>query len=352
VACPVAFPVRLAEQTHLHNNGEFLFPSRQCDMFPAALLTFYCCLVVAASLAGGVLPSLFKLSHTALQVLMSGVGGFMIGVAVLHLLPHGYAELHSMDWAALWMLIGIVAMFFLIRVFHVHQHATMEPEQHEHVHQHAHGLGCADAHHDHHIHDACLKDNRFSWLGLGLGLAIHTLIDGLALGAAVAAAGEQPHWWDTVAASVAIFLAVALHKPLDALSITTTMAAGGWSPKERWLANIGFSLMCPLGAALFYFGAEQGSGWHHVLIGGALAFSAGVFLCVSLADILPELSFHSHDRWSLSAALLLGIAAAIGIGFLEPEHSHAPTEALLQMNNFAAASVALARRTGIAIELL
>lgn len=297
-------------------------------MFSAALLIFYCLLVVAASLMGGALPALFKISHTTLQVLMSGVGGFMIGVAVLHLLPHGYAELRSMDWAALWMLIGIVAMFFLIRVFHVHQHATMEPELHEHVHEHGqhhvHAVDCDDVHHDHHVHDACLRDNRFSWLGLGLGLAIHTLIDGLALGAAVAAGREHEHWWDTVAASFAICLAVALHKPLDALSITTTMAAGGWSARDRQLANIGFSLMCPLGAALFYFGVAQSSHWQHLLIGGALAFSAGVFLCVSLADILPEISFHSHDRWTLSAALLLGIAAAIGIGFLEPQHSHQP----------------------------
>src|SRR5436309_1803609 len=117
-------------------------------MFSTALLALYCSLVAVASLLGGALPSLLRLSHTALQVLMSGVGGFMIGVAVLHLLPHGYSELGSMDSAALWMLTGIVAMFFLIRVFHVHQHATMEPEQHEHVHHHHHDLGCPDEHHD------------------------------------------------------------------------------------------------------------------------------------------------------------------------------------------------------------
>jgi zinc and cadmium transporter len=296
-------------------------------MFSAALLTTYCLLVVAASLVGGALPSLFKLSHTSLQVLMSGVGGFMIGVAVLHLLPHGFAELRSMDTAALWMLIGIVAMFFLIRVFHVHQHATMEPEQHEHVHHHhGHEHACGDEHHDHHVHDACLKDNRFSWLGLGLGLAIHTLIDGLALGAAVAGSSQHEHWWQAVAASCAIFLAVALHKPLDALSITTTMAAGGWTPRQRTLANIGFSLMCPLGAAIFYSGVMQWTGSQQLVIGAALSFSAGVFLCVSLADILPELSFHSHDRWTLSAALLLGIAASIGVGLLEPKHVHESQE--------------------------
>jgi zinc and cadmium transporter len=142
------------------------------------------------------------------------------------------------------------------------------------------------------------------------------------LGAAVVASSDAGSWWDSLISSFAIFLAVALHKPLDALSITTTMAAGGWTASQRWIANLAFSLMCPLGAALFYFGAGQATEFQHSLIGAALAFSAGVFLCVSLADILPELTFHTHDRWALSATFLLGIAAAKGIGYLEPPHVH------------------------------
>ena len=69
-------------------------------------------------------------------------------------------------------------------------------------------------------------------------------------------------------------------------------------------------------------GAEQLGPRQQLVVGTALSFSAGVFLCVSLADILPELSFHSHDRFTLSAALLLGVASAYAIGLLEPLHSH------------------------------
>ena len=42
----------------------------------------------------------------------------------------------------------------------------------------------------------------------------------------------------------------------------------------------------------------------------------------SLADLLPEVTFHSHDRVWLTAALFLGVALAWGIGFLEPMHAH------------------------------
>jgi len=86
-------------------------------------------------------------------------------------------------------------------------------------------------------------------------------------------------------------------------------------------------MMCPLGAALFFVGVEQFADTHRLIVGCALGFSAGVFLCISLSDLLPEVQFHSHDRFKLSAALLLGVALAYGISFLEPEHAHGNPEA-------------------------
>jgi zinc and cadmium transporter len=53
------------------------------------------------------------------------------------------------------------------------------------------------------------------------------------------------------------------------------------------------------------------------LLGYALAFCAGSFLCIASADLLPELQFHSHDRFKLSAALIAGLAVAIIIGQFE-----------------------------------
>jgi zinc and cadmium transporter len=51
--------------------------------------------------------------------------------------------------------------------------------------------------------------------------------------------------------------------------------------------------------------------------------AAGVFICIALADILPEVSFHTHDRAKLSVALIVGVLLAISIGFLEGEgHGH------------------------------
>lgn len=281
------------------------------NMASTLLLVVYCVLIVAASLAGGFLPSLLKLTHLRLQLLMSLVSGVVLGVALLHLLPHAAAELPSLDWAVLWMLLGLLVTFFLVRFFHSHSHESVVEQAAE------------NCDHDHHHHDEKRPKqhgHQWSWGGLAFGLALHTLIDGIALGANVAADAKHSGPW--ALAGLSTFLAVALHKPLDAMSITTLMAASGWPPARRHLVNGLFALMCPAGAALFWLGLSSFVEHEHLILGSALAFSAGVFLCISLGDLLPEVQFHTHDRWKLSAALLLGVALAYGIGYLEPAHVH------------------------------
>src|SRR5690606_15612638 len=116
---------------------------------------------------------------------------------------------------------------------------------------------------------------RSSWIGVLVGLTIHTLIDGMALAASV----QMDHLHGGAGGLLlgfGTFLAVFLHKPLDAVSITSMMAASGRSPRVRQLANLAFALACPLGAALCYAGLAGGGG---VLVAYLLAFSAGVFLC-------------------------------------------------------------------------
>jgi zinc and cadmium transporter len=100
------------------------------------------------------------------------------------------------------------------------------------------------------------------------------------------------------------------------------MLSAKWSPLWVKSVNIAFALMCPIGA-IFFFAGVQGLGeMRGTVVGWALGFAAGVFLCISLADILPELQFHQHDRVKLSSWLLLGVGLAYAIGYLEPPHEH------------------------------
>ena len=283
-------------------------------MSPITTILLYCALIIAASLAGGFLPNLLRLTHTQMQVLMSFVGGLMLGVALLYLLPHAINELGSVDKATIALLTGLLVMFFLIRIFHVHQHAS--PDETNHPEDHTHGPLVSSA------EDCHLHQHRFSWIGLALGLGLHTVLDGVALAASVVAASHVES--AGLMLGIGTFVAILLHKPLDALSITTVMRAGGWSPRATLLVNLGFALTCPLGALAFYLGTGTGHGTEQLAVGLALGAAAGVFLCIALADILPELRFHSHDRLKLSLALLLGVLLAYGVSQLEPSHSHHP----------------------------
>jgi len=283
--------------------------------WPQVLAGIYCVAVVLASLAGGWLPLMVRLTHTRLQISMSLCGGLMLGIGLLHLLPHAVAVLDSLDRAVWWMMTGLLTMFFLIRAFHFHQHEPAVPNVHDDEHdggrhalEHAHG-------HAHHHHPAA----RLSWMGVAFGLGIHSLIEGMALAASVQV--DAAHG-DGGILGFGTFLAILLHKPFDAVPISILMQARQASSRMTHIVNGAFAAFCPLGVAMFFLGFERFTDHQAAIVGCALAFSAGVFLCISLADLLPELEFHAHDRLKLSLALLVGVAIAYAIGIVEPEHAH------------------------------
>lgn len=286
---------------------------------PTLLLLSYCAAIFCVASLGGFLPRWVRMTHTRMQLIMSMVSGLMLGVAFYHLLPHSIAMAggeHAVDDAVWWLMVGLIVMLLLLRLFHFHQHEFSDDDcagqqvdhHHGHAHAHAHVAGTVTEQAAHPM----------SWMGLALGLGIHTLMDGLALGAIM----RTGHVGTSSVLGLGVFLAIFLHKPLDAISIATVMEAGGWSRAARTTMNLVFALLCPLGAVLFYFGVgiwvENPGHWVAI----ALAFSAGTFICIALSDLLPEVHFHSHDRVKLTLAFLLGISLAYAIGMAEPEDAH------------------------------
>ncbi|MBM3840889.1 MAG: iron permease [Verrucomicrobia bacterium] len=304
-------------------------------MAPGVLLTIYCGLILLASLAGGWIPLFLRLTHTKMQVATSFVAGLMLGVGVLHLLPHALDHSPAIDWIAGWMLGGFLIMFFIQRFFHFHHHDVSGEEASENpsaeamvVHEHDHDHDHAQHHHHHHDHDheesltlAERSASKLTWTGAALGLTLHTLIDGFALASSVHA--DSLGTPAPVLLGLGTFLVIILHKPFDAMAIGTLMAAGGSSRLSRHLVNGLFAMAIPLGVLLFHFGAAQFSGEAGRYLGAALAFAAGTFLCIASSDLLPELQFHSHDRVKLSIALLSGLALSVLIGAFETTgHDH------------------------------
>jgi zinc and cadmium transporter len=266
-----------------------------------------------------------------MEMALSFISGVMLGVAALLLLPHAFEarlqrlanlghvgqEHHELAHdllspVMLWMLGGFLAMFFIERFFCFHHHEAPDDDRQPSA-DHA---GCGHDHHHHHRDDdhasSAAAAHAVRWSGAAVGMALHSLLDGVALAASVAAAQEK----HVVLGGLGTLLVILLHKPFDSLTLGTLLAAGRRSSATRHAVNFAFSLLTPIGAALFMLGLTAGESQAAVL-SIALAFAAGTFLCIALSDLLPELQFHQHDRVKLSLALILGLAVAWAVAWME-----------------------------------
>ena len=257
------------------------------------ILLVYCVAIMGASLVGGKLSELMTMTHLRMQLVMSLVSGFIVGIAVHHLLPHSMEYISgpkAWEHVSLWMLAGIVMMVLLLQTFNFHQHEIPDTSERAT------------------IHPASL------W-GILFGLVLHSSVEGIALGAGVLAdlnrGGSMPE-------SLGIFLVILFHKPLDAWTIMGLAKSSGQKPSIRTLINILFSLITPLTMILSYWGmGALISAGSTSIVGYIMAFASGTFLCISLSDLLPEIQSHRHDRGKLTLTFLGGIALSCALRLWE-----------------------------------
>ncbi|CAE6464320.1 unnamed protein product [Rhizoctonia solani] len=127
-----------------------------------------------------------------------------------------------------------------------------------------------------------------------LGLVIHSMADGLALGAS-ARSGQH-------ALEAIVFLAIIVHKAPTALALCTALMPH--LPRQSIRRHItAFALTSPLAALMTYF-LVQFLGEHDSLArwtGIALLFSGGTFLYV--ATVLQPVSAHGHQEVELKPGI-------------------------------------------------
>lgn len=309
------------------------------DISPTIALIISLAVVCAASVAGGAAAIRIRLGHRALQFALSAVAGVMLGVACFHMLPHAFmargpsavATHDGIEPVMIAAVLGFIVMFVLARFLDHHRHEPVDAVDADggshacshghHGHGHAHGSGggaaVASAAGPAAGAGAPAMLGRGGWIGAFAGLGLHSALEGIAIAAAIELGAREGHG---ALAGFATVLVVLLHKPFDAMTLSTMLAAAGASAARRHVMNVVFAAIVPLGAVAFALGVRGDSSG---ILGLALAFSAGTFLCIAAADLLPELQFHSHDRLGLTAALVAGLGIAWGIGRLEAAtHSH------------------------------
>jgi zinc and cadmium transporter len=226
----------------------------------------YLVLIAAAAFAGGSSIAFLSLGHRTMQVLLSLTGGVLLGVGLLHLLPHAWVQLdRDIDATMAWVLGGFFLMFLLERAFHGHAHHTADGGcDHGHDHGPAHA---ADAH----PHAAVPAAGRWAWCGAFAGLALHSLADGAALAASV---GADAHHGVGMLAGFATFLAILLHKPFDSGIIATLMIEAGASARLRRIVIAAYATVVPLGAVAFLASLHVAGPQQSAIVGPAMAMAS------------------------------------------------------------------------------
>ncbi len=128
-------------------------------------------------------------------------------------------------------------------------------------------------------------------LFLVLGIALHNLPEGLAIGAG---------YTSSAALGAVIVVGLALHNVPEGMATATPLLLGGMPKWQVVLLTTLAGLMTPLGTLIgaLVFAVSKG------LVGGALAFAAGAMIYIVSDELIPQShQYHSHTA---NVGLLVG----------------------------------------------
>ena len=219
------------------------------------------CLVI---LLVGILPLTWRMQGQVYDALLSFGAGVLLSAAFLHMLPAAIPSLGEMS--GLFLLAGYLLMTLLERFTMAHP--------------------CSE--------DSC-PNHRLGFTAL-LGLSVHSVIAGMALGVGLLDAKD-------LSVSVALLAAILVHKVPETLALMGLLAASGWDRRRILFSLFFFSGMGPLGILLGTF-TEIQSPW---FLSAAMAISAGTFLYIASSDLLPQLHKKMKQEWIHFFAFLLGL---------------------------------------------
>ena len=208
-----------------------------------------------ADYVGGALLVRRSPSAQALRYFVALGSGFMIAAVALEMVPEGLAM--NPHWASLLILAGYCGVHLLEHTLVPHFHFGEETHDHEHL------------------------SGRTSYKVL-LGLATHTLFDGIAIGSGFVVS-RRLGWL--------LFFAVFLHKIPEGFTVASVMLAGGRSRRAALNSGLILGLTTVLGAMAI----SLKPGW----VREGLPLAAGVTLYVAATDLVPEVNKEPGIRMAL-----------------------------------------------------
>lgn len=199
----------------------------------------------------------------------SFAAGVMVVVATMDLLPEAYSS-GDIKIVSTFVLAGTLFLFFLERF-------------------------SLWFHHHHTPHNGGINVT-----GVWLGDTFHNAIDGLAIGAAFLVEPKL---------GIATAIAVAAHELPQEIADFSLYISSGVSSYKTFFFNLFSSLATLVAGVLIYFLGNKLQGVESYL----LALTAGMFMYISLADLIPELHHTTAKKeiFRQTLAFILGIAVAL-----------------------------------------
>ncbi len=252
-------------------------------------LLLYAAGVIVASMLGGSIPLWSQPSLRRLNIYLAASAGIVLGVLGGHLLPEAFKAGPRAAWAIVggFVFMLVVERFVLPHALHSPRHAAAHAEcdpavEQEHVRADAAGIGAF------------------------LGLSLHTLADGIAMGAAVENPSIAPY----------VFLAIVAHKVPSSFALGTLLVRARVRTARVLGAAAALGSMVGIGGFLFFAAQARGGFDPTRATAYAVAFSAGSFLHVALTDLLPDLHPEGTERRDILIALIGGLAAMVTLTLL------------------------------------
>ncbi len=234
-------------------------------------IVIFCLLGGVVSLVGGVLMLSKKTTISKhISSMAAFAAGVLISISILDLMPEAF-ELGEPDMVAMGILIGVVGLFVLEKMSVWFHH-----------------------HHEPHGHAPEI-------VGVFLGDTLHNFIDGIAIGAA---------FLISVPAGIAAAIGVGMHELPQEIADFGLYIKSGMKKKKILIWNLASSLATLVGGVGIYLAGDVLEGLEVYI----LALTAGMFLYISLADLVPEL--HEEERGKKNSKQLVIFFSGIFVAYL------------------------------------
>ncbi|MFO1533602.1 MAG: ZIP family metal transporter [Thermoplasmatota archaeon] len=227
--------------------------------------------------------------HYVLLGMVALAVGALLGDAFLHILPESTAA-----WGGFSATMGLAVLagflpFFLLE--------SVLRSRHTHSIPHAADETAHLGHPEPHVH-AQARPALFGWMNLA-GSALHNALDGAVIAAAFLADRGL---------GVATAIAVGLHEIPHEFGDVAVLIKGGFPLRRALLFNFLSALLALAGALAILVLPIP----HAAISLYALPITAGGFLYIAAADLVPELHHHTGDRRHV-ALILMGLVGGLAL---------------------------------------